>query len=91
MDSVQLAARAQHLIAVRELPSWQAVREVFRAKEELFVDRLCSNQEMTHQEQDYARGFVAGIRYVLQTVEKGEKQYLKAVQRQRDEEETPVG
>lgn len=78
-----LRERSQHLIALRESPSYPVLREIIDGKVRREVDRFIETPVVSQQELDYGRGFLNGIRLCLMVIEKGEQEFEKAVQQAR--------
>lgn len=87
-DLDKLIELNEHLIAVRSLPSWQRVRdEIFQPRLQVTLRSLIRNNPMTAQDLDFTRGYGAGIEYVLQTIEEGEKSFNAAMAKRKQSEE----
>lgn len=79
---VDLHARieeGQHLLAIRENPSWPIVREILGRKLEILRRRYESPEALDAHDLNYTRGFISGLRYVLDVIENGDKQLARAL------------
>lgn len=82
MDEAKLARlreRAHHLTAVRDFPSWQAVKAVADDKREKTIAVLCDTS-MDDRELHRLRGFISGLAYLVEVVENGEQAFQRALQ-----------
>ncbi len=75
----RLAERAQHLIAIKESPSWPILRQIIEAQIESKVTVLCSVSDLDDAKLHHLRGHVHGLRYVVAVVEGGEKEFERSV------------
>lgn len=73
------AEQAQHLIAIRETPSWPIVRGILEARVDHMRKRYESPEKLDEHDLNYTRGHISGLRYVLDVIENGDKQLAKAI------------
>lgn len=79
--------RAQHLIALRESPSYPVLKEIVERDIRKEFDKFIKTPAVTDQCLDYARGLMFGMQRVLSIIEKGEQQLEIAVKAARQLEE----
>ncbi len=82
-----LRERAQHLIAISETPSYGALKEIIEAKINVETRKFIGTPEVSQQQLDYTRGLLRGMQIVLDVVEKGPKEFDRAMQMARLSEE----
>lgn len=76
----RLAEQAEHLSALSATPSWPVLRELLERRVNAHVKGFCAPGEKSTQDLDHTRGFICGLRYVIEMVEGGPKQLEKAIQ-----------
>ena len=79
----KLNERAQHLIAIKESPSWPTLRGILEAQIDAKTTLLCGVSDLPEAKLHHLRGHVHGLRYVVEVVENGEKALEKAIQQAR--------
>lgn len=75
--------RGQHLIALRESPSYPVLKSIVETKVAKESRKFISTAAVSQQELDWGRGFMFGMQTVLEIIENGEKvleQAIKAAQ-----------
>ena len=70
--------RAQHLIAIKNTPSWPVVRELLLEEIEKKSSVFFASTSLTDAELHYGRGHLQGLRYMLAMIENAENSYEKA-------------
>lgn len=71
--------RAQHLVALRESPSFPIFKEIVETKIRREVNKFIGTAVISQQELDYGRGFFNGLQTALDIIEKGEAQLEAAI------------
>lgn len=71
--------RAQHLIAIREFPSYPVLKEIVEQRVKRDMMKFIGTPVLSQQEIDFGRGFMFGLQTVIEIVENGEKQLEAAV------------
>lgn len=77
----ELADRAQHLVAVKNSPSWPVVEAIIRGQIEKKTTMLCGTGDIADSKLHHLRGHIHGLKYVLAVVNGGEKEFEEAVKR----------
>ena len=78
-----LNTRAQHLIAIKESPSWPILKGIIQHQIETKGTVLCAVDAMEDSKLHHLRGHIHGLRYVLAVVEGGEKEFARSVKQAR--------
>lgn len=85
-NPAQVRERAQHLIALRESPSFPVFREILETKIRQQTRRFISVPDLTAQQLDYHRGVLNGLQVALDVIEKGPQEFERAMRLARLEE-----
>ena len=75
----ELAARAQHLIAIKNSPSWPVVRDLMQTKIDKHTNTYFGADSLSNEKLHYGRGYIQGMRVMLLMVEAGEQEYERAI------------
>lgn len=75
----RLADRAKHLTALKESPSYPVFKEIVERKIEVETKRFISTPVVSQQELDYGRGLLNGLQAALGIIERGEKEFERAM------------
>lgn len=75
----RLREQAQHLIAVKESPSWPVVEEIVQKQIDKKTVLLCGANTLSDSALHHLRGHVHGMQYVLAVVDGGQEAFEKAV------------
>ena len=75
-----LADRARHLIAISETPSYPILKEIIEGKINVEIRKFIGVPVVSAQQLDYTRGLLRGMQVVLDVIEKGPKEFEKAMQ-----------
>lgn len=70
---------AQHLIAIKESPSYPVLKAIVEEKIQAEFRKFVAEPAVSQQGLDYARGEMFGMQWVLNVIERGEKEFQKAV------------
>lgn len=86
----QLADRAQQLLAIKNNPAWPVVKEIVEGEIAKKIRILVRTPAVSQQQLDWWRGAIHGMGLTILIIEKGEKEFQRAVEaaRELDEEGT---
>lgn len=90
MDEAEFEQRtreAHALIGIRDSADWVIVSGLIRRKQEQTMKGFFTNRTMTEPEMQYSRGYGAGLEYLLDMVENGERKYAELVAKRKQAEE----
>lgn len=82
-----LRERAEHLIAISQVPSYPILKEIVEGKIRTETRKLIGTPEITGQHLDYTRGLLMGMQTVLDVIEKGPQELDRAIAMARANEE----
>ena len=83
-ESVQrLADRAKHLTALAESPSFPVFKEIIEGKIRSETRKFIGTPVVSQQELDYGRGLLNGLQSALTIIERGEREFERAMKHAR--------
>lgn len=83
----RLADRGQHLSTLKGHPSYPAFKAIVEKQIENITKKFISTAVVSQQELDYGRGLMNGLQWSIDVIERGEKEFQRAMQLARLEEE----
>lgn len=75
----KLADRAQHLVALKNSPSFPVYRDIIEGRVEAEQRKFVSSAVVSQQALDYARGLMFGLTWAVRVVEDGERAFQRAL------------
>ena len=77
----EIRERGEHLVAIKSVPSWPAVKDIFQRKIDGELRRMVNTPVVDRQALDYGRGLIRGMQAFIDAIDKGEQTLEEAIRK----------